>query len=119
METPVEGERNDVRIELIEAEPAEFIPPEYSSGALYSRIGRPDKLDNGVVFWKRSEVRLPPPPPACQLPPSTCKPATEPPSGDSFPPLKSNTLRPFTLLIPIRHNRIDRALARQRRTAVV
>ena len=29
METPVEGERNDVRIELIEAEPAEFIPPEY------------------------------------------------------------------------------------------
>lgn len=29
METPVEGERNDVRVELIEAEPAEFIPPEY------------------------------------------------------------------------------------------
>ncbi|KAK4027797.1 hypothetical protein OUZ56_016938 [Daphnia magna] len=66
METPVEGERNDVRVELIEAEPAEFIPPEYrfspaglsgsllieiiSSGALYSRIGRSDKLDNGVVF---------------------------------------------------------------------
>lgn len=29
METPVEGERNDVRVELTEAEPAEFIPPEY------------------------------------------------------------------------------------------
>ncbi|KAK4023613.1 hypothetical protein OUZ56_009013 [Daphnia magna] len=103
METPVEGERNDVRIELIEAEPAEFIPPEYR---LSSRR-------------KRSEVRLPPHPPACQPPPSTCQPATEPPSGDSFPPLKSNTLMPFTLLSPIRHNRIDRALARQRRTAVV
>ncbi|KAK4027815.1 hypothetical protein OUZ56_016956 [Daphnia magna] len=50
METPVEGERNDVRVELIEAEPVEFIPPEYSSGALYSRIGRSDKLDNDVVF---------------------------------------------------------------------
>ncbi|KAK4023626.1 hypothetical protein OUZ56_009026 [Daphnia magna] len=37
MEKPVEGERNDVRIELIEAEPAEFIPPEYS---LSSRRGR-------------------------------------------------------------------------------
>ncbi|KAK4005807.1 hypothetical protein OUZ56_010931 [Daphnia magna] len=100
METPVEGERNDVRVELIEAEPQEFIPPEYrlssrrpaiiSSGALYSRIGRPDKLDNGVVFcvYKEPschvEALLPPPPPACQPPTPTCQPATEAAPETSF-----------------------------------
>ncbi|KAK4027984.1 hypothetical protein OUZ56_017147 [Daphnia magna] len=67
METPVEGERNDVRVELIDAEPAELrniglVPAGLSrrllidnrqsseADALYSRIGRSDKSDNGVVF---------------------------------------------------------------------
>ncbi|KAK4007849.1 hypothetical protein OUZ56_013000 [Daphnia magna] len=61
METPVEGERNDVRIELIEAEPAEFIPPEH-----------------------RSADPSPPPSSACQPPPPTCQPATESSLRDFF-----------------------------------
>ncbi|KAK4027774.1 hypothetical protein OUZ56_016821 [Daphnia magna] len=49
METPIEGERNDVRVELIGAQPAELIPPE---------IGRSKKSDNGVVFIGRSPIKV-------------------------------------------------------------
>ncbi|KAK4021442.1 hypothetical protein OUZ56_003358 [Daphnia magna] len=85
METPVEGERNDVRVELIEAEPAEFIPPEYSrqSSAAVPSIPGSEALSliHSLFFTElshKSEALLPPYPLACPPPAVTCQPATEP-----------------------------------------
>ncbi|KAK4027798.1 hypothetical protein OUZ56_016939 [Daphnia magna] len=122
METPVEGERNDVRVELIEAEPAEFIPPEYRFSSRRGPSCHANTLTFSHPIAVSSQVHLSPTNPLSfsqvrSLPAaaSSSLPAAFPdePARErdvipepSYRRTKSNALRLYTLLSPTRLNRI-------------